>query len=187
MKHIFLYFFVLVCLFSETAVEARHSLKTVRYLASAAPVAAPKPNEVCFAPVDPCDQKLLAFVKTARKSLDVAIYDINLDQLVHQLAVASKSIPVRVVVDQRQSKGSHSLVGLLVKAGVQVKYGHQRGIMHNKFTVLDNAMVEAGSFNYTHHASEANNENQVYLNTPEIVSRYKARFEQIWADGKPVQ
>ena len=129
--------------------------------------------------------KLIKFVSSAKKTIDVAVYDINLDQLVHQLLVQKiRSLKVRIVVDRRQAKGDHSLVPLLKKAGAQIRYGHQRGIMHDKFTVVDGGMVETGSFNYTNHASEANQENQIYLSNPLVVDRYRARFEKIWSTAR---
>lgn len=130
--------------------------------------------------------KLIKFIDSARESIDIAIYDINLDELVHRLLARKNEVTIRVLVDQRQSKGSHSLVPTLIKGGVQVRFGRQRGIMHHKFTIIDGKMVEAGSFNYTNHATQANNENQVYLANPEIVARYHSRFEEIWSKGKPV-
>ncbi len=151
-----------------------------------ATTADPKPFEVCFSPDEPCGTKLVKFVQGAKKTLDLAVYDINLDQLVHHLALASKRMPVRVVVDQRQSKGEHSLVTTLVKAGVNVRFGRQRGVMHNKFVIRDGTMVETGSFNFTNHATMANNENQIYLDHPEVVTRYVRRFEEIWERAKPV-
>ena len=90
--------------------------------------------------------------------------------------MASKRIPVRVLVDLRQAKGVHTLVPLLIKGGIPVRIGNQRGIMHNKFTVLDGQWVETGSFNYTNNASDKNNENQLYLNNPKVVEQYRKRF-----------
>lgn len=150
-------------------------------------VIAPEVNETCFSPDEPCALKLKAFIESATSSLDIAIYDINEDQIVHAILVQSKKIPVRVIVDKRQSKGRHSSVSLLRKAGVQVRFGYQRGIMHNKFTLIDGSRIEIGSFNYTNHASTANQENQVYLATPAIVERYKARFEKMWATATDQQ
>lgn len=150
---------------------------------SDAMVAAPKDKEVCFSPIEPCDVKLTKLIQSAQRSIDVAIYDINREELVHQLLLASRRIPVRILVDRRQAAGSHSSVNTLIKGGAQVRYGRQRGIMHNKFTIVDGNMVETGSFNYTKHASEANNENQVYLADPSIVARFQKRFEQIWSEG----
>ena len=47
----------------------------------------PQDQEVCFSPNERCDIKLTKFVESAKGSIDVAIYDINLDQLVHQLSI----------------------------------------------------------------------------------------------------
>jgi phosphatidylserine/phosphatidylglycerophosphate/cardiolipin synthase-like enzyme len=149
-------------------------------------VKAPVDLEVCFSPEEPCDTKLVKFVRTAEKSIDIAIYDINLDALVHELLLKSQKIPVRILVDRRQAAGGHSSVPLLIKAGANVRFGHQRGIMHNKFVVVDGKAVETGSFNHTFHASKANNENQIYLMNPDVVSRYQKRFEKIWAVGDGV-
>ena len=146
----------------------------------------PVDMEVCFSPDEPCDQKLIRFLDSAQKSIDVAIFDLTLDEWVHHLLVQSKKISVRVLVDRRQAKGVHSLVKTLIKGGVNVRLGHQRGIMHNKFTIVDNKAVETGSFNYTNSATERNNENQIYLFQSQVVDRYKKRFEEIWAQGDKV-
>ncbi len=163
-----------------------HARGRIAQVVESALVAAPADEEVCFSPDEPCDIKLVKFVDSATKSIDVAIYDINLDELVHHLLVKSAKIPVRFVVDRRQSKGSHSAVGLLVRAGAKVRFGHQRGIMHNKFIVVDGRAVETGSFNHTHHAATANSENQVYLFKPSLAGRYQRRFEKLWNEGDPV-
>ncbi len=64
----------------------------------------PQDKEVCFAPDEPCDTKLVNFIDSAKQSIDIAIYDINLDQLVHHLLTQSKKVKVRIVVDQRNQK-----------------------------------------------------------------------------------
>ncbi len=146
-------------------------------------VKTPVDGETCFSPDEPCDLKLIKFIDSSEKSLDIAIYDITLDQLVHTLLVKSKKIPVRIIVDRKQSKGAHSLVSTLIRAGANVRYGHQRGIMHNKFTIVDEKMIETGSFNYSNHATQSNNENQIYLSSSTVVERYRSRFEKLWADA----
>lgn len=147
-------------------------------------------TEVCFSPNDACDQKLLSFVESATSSIDIAIYDINLDELVHALLKKATKIPVRIIVDRRQSKGTHSLVPTLLSAKdkvaglkLELKYGHQRGIMHNKFTIVDGKEIETGSFNYTNHATKANNENQIYTDDQQVVTKYVRQFESIWGKG----
>jgi phosphatidylserine/phosphatidylglycerophosphate/cardiolipin synthase-like enzyme len=148
-------------------------------------VAAPEDKEVCFSPEENCDVKLWKFMQSAQRSLDVAVFDLTHEKIAHEIAVASKRIPVRVLVDKRQSKGEHSMVSTLIKAGVSVRFGYQRGIMHNKFTLVDGKRLETGSFNYSDGATSKNNENQIYLDDPAIVKRYQARFTEIWAEGTP--
>jgi phosphatidylserine/phosphatidylglycerophosphate/cardiolipin synthase-like enzyme len=154
--------------------------------ALAAKIKPPEDQEVCFSPDEPCDLKLLRFVDTAKESIEVAIYDINLDLFTDKLLEKAKKIPVRIVVDRRQAKGRTSAVKKLLKAGATLKFGRQRGtgIMHNKFVIVDGKALETGSFNFTHHAARMNSENQVYLFAPAVVERYKKRFERLWGDGE---
>lgn len=148
---------------------------------------APQDNETCFSPNQGCDQKLWKFIQTATKSLDVAVYDITHEKIVHEIAVASKKVPTRVIVDRRQSKEPRSLVSTLIKAGVEVRYGSQRGIMHHKFTLVDGLRLETGSFNYSHGASFKNQENQLYLSEKSIVESYKKQFQKMWEASKPAK
>lgn len=157
--------------------EAQHAL-------AAKLTSPPKPDEVCFSPDQLCDIKLIKFIQSAQTQIDMAVFDMNLDQLVHELLVASKKIKVRIVVDKRQAAGNHSLVSTLIRGGAQVRFGKQKGIMHDKFTIIDQKMIETGSFNYTNHASQANQENQIYLATKSIVDLYNDRFEKIWSTAQ---
>lgn len=142
-------------------------------------------SPVCFSPDETCDDRLALFYELAEKSIDVAIYDINRPRLVETLIKKSHEVQVRIVADERQSKGSHSAVAQLVAGGVQVRFGRQRGIMHDKFSVIDGAVVETGSFNYTTHAATANQENQIYSVDGKVVSLYLTKFDMMWAASKP--
>jgi phosphatidylserine/phosphatidylglycerophosphate/cardiolipin synthase-like enzyme len=176
---------LMIAISAPAASRSKKKLKAEDLQSRLSTTAAPRDLEVCFSPEEHCDAKLIKFIQSAEKSIDMAIYDINHEQLVHQLLVKSKKIPVRVVVDRRQSKGPRSLVSLLIKAGADVRYGRQRGIMHNKFVIVDGKGLETGSFNFTNHASEANNENQIYLFSPQVVERFRSRFVQIWQKAAP--
>lgn len=178
---------VFVVLFSSLLVletASADDTSAVRPLA-AATIARPHDQEVCFSPAGSCDLKLVALIRSARKSIDVAIYDINLPALINELLLQANKIPVRILVDRRQSKEEHSRVPSLMQHGANVRYGRQRGIFHNKFTIVDGNMVETGSFNYTRNASSNNSENQVYLASPVIVNQYLHHFEELWQKAAP--
>ncbi len=188
MLHFFVMFshiilFLVVCDSAQARSHKSGVLTDVVQYIDEANVKAPVANEVCFTPGEPCNIKLIKFIQSAKESLDIAIFDINLDKLVHEILIQSKKVKVRILVDRREAKGRSTLVPLLLKAGANVRYGRQKGIMHNKFIIVDSKIMETGSFNYTNGAAFKNNENQVYLSTPEVVTKYKARFEKIWENG----
>jgi mitochondrial cardiolipin hydrolase len=152
---------------------------------SAVSVASPSPNETCFSPEEPCGEKVAKFVEGAAVSVDVAAFDINLDSVVAALIRASNRLTVRIVVDSRQARGPHSMVLFLLENGVNVRFGRQRRLMHNKFMIVDRQALQTGSFNYTKGAASFNQENQLYTSAPETVRKYQARFEQIWSSSRP--
>lgn len=176
--------FVLSLIVLSQPSPAKGTLKKMAKVFKATLAQAPVDNEVCFSPDEACAKKLSLFLDSAKESLDVAVFDINQEEIVHSLILKSKSLKVRVIVDKRQAQGKSSSVLLLRKAGVLVRYGRQRGLMHDKFVILDKKRLLTGSFNFTNHADQANQENQVYLSTPSILERYKKRFEEMWQDAR---
>lgn len=179
---------VLVSLAASSNLQAKNnraskSIASLNDPSREAQISPPVDKEICFSPSGDCDVKLWKFIQSAQSSLNIAVYDLTHEKIAHEIAVMSKKIPVRLIVDRRQAKGEHSLVKMLVKAGVNIRYGYQRGLMHNKFTIVDLKKLETGSFNYTHGATERNNENQIYLEDPRVVKRYMDRFEELWAEA----
>jgi phosphatidylserine/phosphatidylglycerophosphate/cardiolipin synthase-like enzyme len=138
----------------------------------------------CFSPSEACDERLIEFIESAKKSLELAIFDITHTEITNAIIRASKRVSVRLVVDKRQSREPRSLVDLLRKAGVPLRFGRQKGIMHHKFCIVDGKKVETGSFNYTFSASFKNQENQVYLSDAESVERYHSLFEKVWKSSR---
>ena len=171
---------MVVLVLSSPAVAKIHAKTLTESLFAAAQVSPPLDQEVCFSPQGACDAKLVRFIQSAKKSIDVAIYDLNLEVVKHELLEQSKRIPVRVIVDRRQAHEEHSSVPSLIQLKANIRYGRQRGIFHNKFMIVDGVMIETGSFNYTHNAASNNNENQVYLASAVIVEQYRKHFEELW-------
>ena len=139
--------------------------------------------DMCFSPGN-CDLKLIGFIDSAKRTLDVAIYSITHAAIAKAIEDAkSRGVVVRMVVDRSQSTGTHSLTGSLVTAGIPLKIGNVKGIMHNKFTIVDGGMIETGSFNYTDNATRDNAENQIYIDDVNVVSNYSREFETLWQNA----
>ena len=168
--------------------EARESSKKILSQlareARDASTSAPKDNEACFAPDEPCAAKLIRFIQTAKASLDIAIFEMTDQKIAKAIADASSRLKVRVVVNPKLAKEDSPTIEILRSSKAEIRIGRQKGIMHNKFTIVDEKRLETGSFNYTYAAGNSNQENQLYLSTPSIVTRYQERFEKMWREAK---
>jgi phosphatidylserine/phosphatidylglycerophosphate/cardiolipin synthase-like enzyme len=66
------------------------------------------------------------------------------------------------------------------------KKGGEQDFMHNKVMILDGKQVITGSYNFSEHA-EANDENQLLIESPQVAAGYTAYFDALYAQygGKP--
>jgi len=143
-----------------------------------------KAAEVCFSPNNSCDQKLIDFISSAKSSLDIAIYSLTHQDIADAIIDKAKSTSIRIVVDRGESKSNSSKVQYLKDKGIVVRFGTQKGIMHDKYTIVDKKSLETGSFNYSEAATNSNHENQIYLDDQDVVNQYSENFEEIWEKAK---
>lgn len=140
--------------------------------------------QTCFSPAENCDKVIVDYIKSAKKSIDMAIYSLALSEIHDALIEAKQNgIKIRIIADQSQSEGQTSKVPKIIQQGFDIRFGVQKGVMHNKFTIVDGEWLETGSYNYSYSASRMNAENQIYLNDPGVLSRFQAEFENLWSTG----
>lgn len=136
-------------------------------------------------------QALMGEVKSARKSIDVAIFNFTSRRLSNALINAAKKTRVRVLMDERSAKKiTISQHRELAKGGVAVKLVHLPGSgirapkFHHKFVVFDGRTVATGSFNWTVGADEVNFENILFVRDKSLARKFTTEFERIWKDDK---
>lgn len=185
---------VLILSFTASHSEARNSFKSAihkeaKALAKKASdkiedanTPAPKDNEACFSPDQNCDEKLKKFILSAKESLDVAIFEINDQKIIDAIIEQSFKVKTRMVIN-RKLRNNPEALAQFKKNKMFVRVGKQKGIMHNKFVIVDGKRLETGSFNFTNGAANSNQENQLYLSTPSVVEQYKERFQMMWEKG----
>jgi phosphatidylserine/phosphatidylglycerophosphate/cardiolipin synthase-like enzyme len=61
----------------------------------------------------------------------------------------------------------------------------EQSLMHHKFAVFDDRLVATGSYNWTQTAERANYENLVFLDDPEVVTRFQREFNRLWRQAEP--
>lgn len=154
------------------------------------PVNAMRPNE-------PVEVEIIKAIDSAAKTLRIAMYELNQQGVWDALQRAkTRGIKIEVVLDRSHvytsgyeddgvtpRKPKQMVVDLLKDKGFDVLLlkGRLGGIMHNKFIVVDEGLVEFGSYNYTRQSEEDHYENVFFSIEKARVSGYAQYFEYMRA------
>ncbi len=125
------------------------------------------------------DERLTAAIDGASQTVDMAIYDLELDNVADALVRAQgRGVRVRLVTDTDNVKTAQ--VERLKGARVPVVDDNRGPIMHHKFVVLDAAAVWTGSWNFTPNDTFRYNNNGVLIRSRELAENYTAEFEKMF-------
>jgi phosphatidylserine/phosphatidylglycerophosphate/cardiolipin synthase-like enzyme len=144
--------------------------------------------------------RLVAWLGTARESLDIALYDVRLpgpvgDDVAGAIRAARDAgVSVRIMFNQDEHEEEprpfeppppRTDPSLLEQLGVPLKaIPGWRDLMHHKYVVRDGAAVWTGSSNWTlDNWSRAENV-LVTVESPELAAAYSRDFEQMWKRGR---
>ena len=126
----------------------------------------------------------LADITTASKSIDIAVFDIDLPELGKALVAAAKrGVAVRVAYDDENLTDARvaKLIGALQDARITVRSDQREPFMHEKTAVIDGRIVWTGSWNMTMNDTYRNNNNMVRLVSPLMAQGYRAEADQLVA------
>ncbi len=142
--------------------------------------------EILFSPEDECGRVILDRINGAEKSIELAMYYFTSRELARALVSAVKrGVKVRAFLDGESALERYSKAKFLEKNGVIVKLEKGEGLMHNKFCIIDDALVITGSYNWTTSADLRNDENVMLVSSKEEVKAYRVQFEKYWRGDYP--
>jgi phosphatidylserine/phosphatidylglycerophosphate/cardiolipin synthase-like enzyme len=118
---------------------------------------------------------LIAAIDGAQRTLDVAVYEIDLMPVAEALLRArDRGVRVRVVTET--DNADTKAVARLRAGGIPVVTDEREGYMHNKFMVIDGERVWTGSMNFTDNDVYQNNNNAALLRSSELARNYAVKF-----------
>ena len=132
---------------------------------------------------------LVAAMDRTRHTLDVALYNLQIDDAAAALARAQRrGVKVRVLFDRAHVyPQAGRQIQAVLDAGIEAREMNGRGgAMHCKFAVFDGTLLETGSANWSGFAETMSYENIMFTADPDFVSGYAADFEWMWAQARPV-
>lgn len=127
------------------------------------------------------DAGLVALIGEARERINMAVYELNLESVAEALIQAhQQGVRVRLVTDG--TNADDGVVSRIRQAGIPVvaRPLEGRGIMHNKFVVVDGQWVWTGSWNPTEGGTYRNDNNAVLIASRALARDYDAEFEELF-------
>lgn len=141
----------------------------------------PQYPDVVETRVDLVEQGLVSIISQAQQTLDIAIYELDLDSVTGAiLAARDRGVAVRVVTDSDTLADEDALIRLQ-NARIPIVPDGRSSIMHNKFVIVDGRAVWTGSWNFTRNDTYRNNNNAIYIESPELARTYTAEFEEMFS------
>ncbi len=144
-------------------------------------------------PAEDTANALAAFVGAAQKTLEVAIYDLNLPDPVGEIvgdefrAAEKRGVAIRLAYNADHAKDTPiPPPPMTVPAFVEAFPFPTEGIpgipdlMHHKYVVRDGAAVWTGSTNWTLDSWTREENVIVTVESPALAARYLEDFEQLW-------
>jgi phosphatidylserine/phosphatidylglycerophosphate/cardiolipin synthase-like enzyme len=125
------------------------------------------------------DEDLATAIGTARLSVDVAAYSLNLWSLRDALIQASRrGVVVRLVMESDNMDNQE--VQEIRDAGIPIIGDQHEGLMHNKFVVIDRSEVWTGSMNFTTSGAYQDNNNLIRIRSTQVAEDYTLVFNEMF-------
>ncbi len=150
--------------------------------------------QACFSPKGNCSDHIIQELQRAETEILVAVYAFTSSEIAWALVQAKqRGINVRVLVDRKFDRESkYSKGSFLKKQGLKVrrtsglsKGDKRRGLMHQKFAVIDSRIVLTGSYNWTASAESINHENLLlFRDAGPLAEEYRQQFLRLWEKGR---
>ena len=128
------------------------------------------------------DRSLADALDEARVQIDAALYDLNLWTVRNALIRAhDRGVIVRIVVEEDSIDRQE--IQDLISAGIPVVSDQAKGLMHNKFLIIDQSEVWTGSMNMTVNGAYRHLNNLVRIRSTLVAENYTSEFEEMFLDG----
>ena len=129
-----------------------------------------------------CEKALINEINKANKNIKVAVFSFTRFSIARALIKArQRKVNVEIIVDYHQANTEYGnkIYELLSqnKINVCLIKKSEGSHMHHKFTVVDDAVIVNGSFNYTTNAVKFSDENLIVIKDRKVASEFNQQWE----------
>lgn len=140
-----------------------------------------------FSPAGGIERHIVSLIDSAEGSIELAAFTFTNPYIEKALLEAIKrGVKVAIVLDKLQTLGRQaSLHDALERAGSIIRLiSPVKGVMHNKYLIVDGKSVEWGSYNYTERAENTNFENATLASDATLAQQYHSDFASLFSQAE---
>ena len=143
-----------------------------------------------FTEQEPLAAPIVEAIGRTRETLDVALYNLQIDGAVDALVKAkARGVKVRVLFDAAHVyPQANKQIQAVLDSGLETRAMNGRGgsgAMHCKYALFDGALLQTGSANWSGFAETFSYENIMFVADADIVAGYERNFEWMWRQARP--
>lgn len=143
-----------------------------------------------FTEEEPLAAPIVEAISRTRRTLDVALYNLQIDGAVEALVKArARGVKVRVLFDDAHVyPQANKQIQAVIDSGIETRAMNGRGgtgAMHCKYALFDGALLQTGSANWSGFAETFSYENIMFVADADIVDGYERNFEWMWRQARP--
>jgi phosphatidylserine/phosphatidylglycerophosphate/cardiolipin synthase-like enzyme len=136
------------------------------------------------------DERFVQFVDASTRSLDVAAYEFDLENVAQAMVRAKgRGVAVRMVTDSDtinavRDEATQKALKVVRDAGIVIVPDERSAIMHHKFAVRDGEEIWTGSWNLTVGDTYRLNNNAFRMRSPELARAFTEEFDTMFVQKR---
>ena len=144
--------------------------------------------EIGFSPEGSAQSLILKVIHAARYEIRIACYSFTSQPIVDALIEAKlRGVDIKIVIDSHADNliQTRRAIRRIRQSGIRVRYNDVYKIQHDKIIIVDQSIVETGSYNYTESAAMENSENVIVIwRSPSTAKQYLEHWLIRWNQAR---
>jgi len=125
------------------------------------------------------ERGLIRLVEGAKESFYGAFYELSSQKIAKALIKAYNSgVDIKLIIEKDNS--NRKGIRMIRRAGIEVVTDNRRGLMHNKFAIIDGRITWTGSYNLTDNGAYRNNNNTIEIHSTKLANIYYDEFIEMF-------
>ena len=131
-----------------------------------------QPVHAYFCAAESCTEVFVQQIRNAKSEVKCAFYHLNDERLMAAITEKARDVSSRIIIDEDYIKDFDASFA---------RARHSKGLMHDKFCVIDNQLVLTGSFNPVEGSDLRDANNVILMNSSGIARAYEKEFDELWS------